>query len=281
MGYRYIGTKTKIRQEIMSEITKIVPEGSTISDLMCGMGTISLELRKRGYIVIATDIMSQACYITKVKLLIQKTPLFAGVQKYLIKQHTLSKKNVGYSSVIETLNNLSPIKGYFWKEFSPDGKPDNNEAPRKYFTSENAQKIDAARLFIKTLKDKDAITELEYSLLVNDLIMATNDIANIAGTYGHYLSKFVSRALQPLKFTPTTFEQGGLLQGHNVIQGRAETLASTIHADLCYIDPPYTKRQYAANYHLLETIANGDEPKASGKVVFALGETNILISVRK
>ena len=47
--------------------------------------------------------------------------------------------------------------------------------------------------------------------------------------------------------------------------GFAEELASRITADLCYIDPPYMKRQYAANYHILETIARGDFPDAIGK----------------
>ena len=52
---------------------------------------------------------------------------------------------------------------------------------------------------------------------------------------------------------------------HRVIQGFAEEIASNITADLCYIDPPYMKRQYAANYHILETIARGDFPEAVGK----------------
>src|SRR5690606_16072947 len=34
--------------------------------------------------------------------------------------------------------------------------------------------------------------------------------------------------------------------------------------DVVYLDPPYTKRQYAAYYHLLETIALGDEPSVEG-----------------
>ena len=41
--------------------------------------------------------------------------------------------------------------------------------------------------------------------------------------------------------------------------------SKNLKVDLCYIDPPYTKRQYAANYHILETIARGDEPIAEGK----------------
>jgi adenine-specific DNA-methyltransferase len=34
--------------------------------------------------------------------------------------------------------------------------------------------------------------------------------------------------------------------------------------DLVYLDPPYTKRQYASYYHILETVALGDEPQVEG-----------------
>lgn len=34
--------------------------------------------------------------------------------------------------------------------------------------------------------------------------------------------------------------------------------------DLVYLDPPYTKRQYASYYHILETVALADEPEVGG-----------------
>ena len=34
--------------------------------------------------------------------------------------------------------------------------------------------------------------------------------------------------------------------------------------DTAYLDPPYTKRQYAAYYHILETITFGDGPEVKG-----------------
>ena len=49
-----------------------------------------------------------------------------------------------------------------------------------------------------------------------------------------------------------------------VLKGYAEELSKNISCDLCYIDPPYMKRQYAANYHILETLAREDEPEAIG-----------------
>ena len=41
-------------------------------------------------------------------------------------------------------------------------------------------------------------------------------------------------------------------------------MRGTTAADTVYLDPPYTKRQYAAYYHILETISLGDEPIVEG-----------------
>ena len=49
-----------------------------------------------------------------------------------------------------------------------------------------------------------------------------------------------------------------------MFRGYAEEVAASLECDLCYIDPPYMKRQYAANYHVLETLAREDEPDAIG-----------------
>ncbi len=223
MGYGYIGSKTKIADEIVSEIQKIAPEGETVCDLMCGTGSISLELRKKGYKVISADVMNQACHITKVKVLLRQSPLFRNIKKEnKAKGQMLLAEQSGCEAVIQTLNSLSPKKGYFWKEFSPEGKPENGEEPRRYFSADNAKKIDASREFIKNLKQKNMISEIEHSLLIHDLVVSANDAANIAGTYGHYLSKFASRALQPLKFHPAKFERGGKFTNHKIINGHAE-----------------------------------------------------------
>ncbi len=266
MGDRYIGAKTRIVDAIVTDIARLVPPGSTVADLMCGTGAIALELRKRGYRIIANDVMSQAYHITRAKVLLQEPPPFDGVKKYVIsRKQTLLTDRSGYAAIIQTLNELSPIEGYFWREFSPEGEPGNGSPPRKYFTADNAKKIDAARDFIKRAREAAAVTDLEHSLLVHDLIMAANDVANIAGTYGHYLSRFVPRALQPLRFVPTKFESGGMSDGHLIFNAYAEQIAPKVEADLCYLDPPYKKRQYAANYHILETLARGDNPEAQGR----------------
>ena len=66
-----------------------------------------------------------------------------------------------------------------------------------------------------------------------------------------------------LELRPSTFLDKHRTD-HTVYQGPAEKVAPLVKAELCYIDPPYMKRQYAANYHIIETIARGDAPEAVG-----------------
>lgn len=267
MGYRYIGSKDKLSDIIISEIKNIKPNTEHVIDLMAGTGLFSLALKEAGFQVSALDVMTYSYHHLIVHLKLDKEPQFENIDKIdgienYIEKDLFSSSN--YKTIHNYLNNLEPIKGYFYKEFSPEGNPKNTDKKRKYFTSANAAKIDAIREKLKELKDKKVISVTEHSVLLHDLIMAANDVANIAGTYGHYLSKFVKRAESPLKLYSSTFSNKGLLTGHNVYLGYAEEIAASLSADFCYIDPPYIKRQYAANYHILETLAREDEPEAIG-----------------
>lgn len=129
-----------------------------------------------------------------------------------------------------------------------------------YFTEENAGRIDAIRGQIKEWND--LLTRGERALLLWDLIRAANAVSNIAGTYGCYLKHWKERARQPLMLTGSTIERSSL--SHQVFCDDANEVAKNIRCSIIYADPPYTKRQYAAYYHILETIAVGDEPELEG-----------------
>lgn len=259
--FRYIGNKTKLLPILMDTISNVVPAGSTVVDLMAGTGSVSVALRKYGFRVIASDMMTYSKHHLVTLLLCNGAPSFSGLEGQL---PGWENNMFRYERVLEYLNCLPPRKGYFFREFSPDGKPANGTSGRKYFTAENAQKIDAIRDTINTWIEQGWITEKEESVLKHTLIMAVNDVANISGTYGYFLSTFSRSSLEPLVLKPVSFVKDGST-ANTVLQGFAEELAPTITADLCYIDPPYMKRQYAANYHILETIARGDFPEAFGK----------------
>lgn len=262
MGHRYIGSKTKVLHEVVGRIEELVPRGGRVIDLMSGTASVSAALRKAGFKVTSVDLMTYSFHHARVLLFLSQPPKFAKASSF-IKQHAKSGSNT-YEKILSALNSITPKKGYFWKEFSPDGKPKNGSKPRKYFSGNNAQKIDGIRFWIKKLHKENKITDLEHSLLLHDLIMATNDVANISGTYGHHLARLMGRANDSLILRPTVFDMKKNSKEHLVLQGYAEKLASTLSGNLCYIDPPYTKRQYAANYHLIETLAREDNPTAAG-----------------
>jgi adenine-specific DNA-methyltransferase len=263
MGFRYIGSKDKLSDIIISEIKSINRGAEHIIDLMAGTGLFSLALRENGFQVSAVDVMTYSYHHLNVHLFLDKAPEFKEIEKVEeIEKFKVNGSN--YETILNYLNYLKPIEGYFHKEFSPKGIPSNTNKPRKYFTAQNASKIDAIRKEIKRLRKNNFISEIEHSLLLHDLIMAVNDIANIAGTYGHYLSKFVKRAESPILLHTSKFSDEGKIKGHKVVKGYAEDVAKKLVGDVCYIDPPYIKRQYAANYHILETLAREDEPEAVG-----------------
>ncbi|HEU5105964.1 MAG TPA: DNA adenine methylase [Solirubrobacterales bacterium] len=251
MAYRYIGNKTRLLPWLLSLIDREVPEGGTVADLMCGTASVAAALRERGYRVIASDLMTFSVHHARVRLKLSRTPHFGRL-------------GLGsYPEVLEALNRLEPSEGLFFTEYSPAGQPAAGCKPRQYLSAENAGRLDSIMAEISRFEADGLLSENAISLLRHDAVLATNRVANIAGTYGHYWSKWTKAALSPLQLRPTMLPSTARTD-HVVTQGRAEDVAPSVAADLCYLDPPYTKRQYAANYHLIETVARGDEPEAVG-----------------
>lgn len=251
MSYRYIGNKSRLLRPLIERIRTLIPEGAVVSDLMCGTASVSEAMRVSGYRVIASDMMSFSYHHAIVRLKLDRPPSFSSVSEN------------GYLGVLKHLETLPGESGHFFREYSPEGIPSSGTRPRMYFSAENASLIDAITQEINVWREQGKITEGENSLLRHDLVLAANRVANIAGTYGHYRSTWSSASLTRLTLRPSTF-LWGIPTDHDVRQGQAEDLAASISADLCYIDPPYMKRQYAANYHIIETLARGDSPEAVG-----------------
>jgi adenine-specific DNA-methyltransferase len=243
---RYIGSKARIASVILEHAGS--PTGGRFVDAFCGTGVISREAAVRGWPVLANDTLNSSVTITLAQML---------------NQHDVSFEALGgYFKAIQKLNECKPLEGFIFREYSPSGQSQSGHN-RLYFTTENATKIDGARSQIKEWVTLRLVTEVEASLLIADLLEATNRVANIAGTYGCFLSKWSPSAKRVVELQPRKM----LLN-----EARFETLCSDAcklkvkPEDLVYLDPPYTKRQYAAYYHLLETIAIGDSPTVGGVV---------------
>jgi len=248
MSFRYLGNKTKLTEWIVGEILKIIPAGSSIADPMCGTAAVSLALAQAGYSVTAADALAFPVIHARSRLLAKKAPSFEALG--------------GYDKALDWLRSIPPVEGYFFKEFGDAGTPANGRQPRLYFSASNAARIDGVRESIRNLGRSGAIDQLEHSLLLHSLILSTNKVANISGTYGYFLKELSRNAQQPISFESLQFEQTP--GDHSVLLGPIEKHASNLLVDAVYLDPPYTKRQYAGNYHILETLAQEDEPVAEG-----------------
>lgn len=249
--YRYIGNKTIVLDRLMPILLQDTVRGSVVADLMCGTASVSNALKLAGMRVVAGDLMTFAVNHAKSRLLLSEQPDFSSL-------------SFSYSQLIDLLNNLQPRDGYFWREFSDGGSPSNGSPPRNYLTSDNARHLDAISAQLAEWHINGEINDIECAILRNDLVLAVNRVANIAGTYGHFCAQFSRSSLNPLKLSEFTFDSNARID-HEIVQGRAEETIKRVRVDSVYLDPPYMKRQYGANYHLLETIAVGDEPIPRGR----------------
>jgi adenine-specific DNA-methyltransferase len=262
---RFIGSKAKLLSTIENAIRKYYgSEPTTFADLFCGTAVVSRHFKRLGYEVTANDNLVFCSELAKAVLLVNEEPQFPKlVDSGLI---TLDKEIEGlspkpYDFVLDYLNRLPGIKGFIYEEYSPEGTLGKNYV-RRYFTEFNAQKIDAIRQKIADLSSLGFLSEAEESLLIADLIKATNKVANIAGTYGYFLKDWDRRAYNSLTLTRSRIIKSN--KQHKVYNSDANNLVSHINCRLLYLDPPYTWRHYGAYYHILETIARWDKPKVVG-----------------
>ena len=164
----------------------------------------------------------------------------------------------GISGVLQELNSISPKNGYVFNNFAPSGKE-----KRQYFSDDNARKIDAIRDRIEKWRNDKLLSDDEYYILVYSLIDAADFVANISGTYGAYLKIWRSMALKKLELKIPDITNNKLK--NEVFQEDANLLIKKISGDILYLDPPYNERQYASNFHLLETLAVWDKQDLVGK----------------
>lgn len=262
---RYIGSKERLLDFIYDFVEEKVDGGSgilTFADLFTGTASVSKFFRSKGYRVIANDLLTVCVVWAKAALASTSEVTFDK----LIKSNQIKEQDLVNSFfpsnqdlVLKYLNNINGIKGFIYTEYSPEG-----QSNRMYFTGANAAKIDAIRKQINCWKNDSLLNNSEEAVLIASLLRATNKVANIAGTYGAFLKEWDKRALNSIMLEPIDISFNDELQ-HTVFQMEVQQIASTINADVVYLDPPYNFRQYGAYYHVLETIAVGDSPIVSGK----------------
>lgn len=243
---RYIGSKANLLKNIENCIsTNIHTRQKSFCDIFSGTGVVARYFKPH-YEIISNDALFFSYIIQKSLVENNSAPKF-------------DKLKVSVKNPFDYLENASfPDANKFIEEnYSPSGK-----AGRMYFTSENARRIDFIRTTIEQWKIEKKLTETEYYYLLASLIEAVPAVSNITGTYGAYLKNWDKRAYKKIELPQFDVQNNN--RNNKAYNEDVFDLQKHVSGDILYIDPPYNSRQYAPNYHVLETIARYDNPVLTG-----------------
>ncbi|PJN22392.1 DNA adenine methylase [Kitasatospora sp. CB02891] len=245
MSVRYIGSKARVAG-LIADLTGPPSGAGAFVDGFSGTGVVASAVADRGWSVRINDHLTSSVVTSAARLIARSDVPFTSLG--------------GYEAALTRLDAVEPLPGFITREYSP-ASAQHAGVERRYFTEANASRIDAMRTQIATWRTDGTISMSEERLLIADLLAAANRVANIAGTYGCFLRHWSSTGVRELELRPRELRRRAVTADLRV----GDVTQLSIHSeDVAYFDPPYTKRQYAAYYHILETIAVGDEPEVGG-----------------
>jgi len=250
---RYIGSKEKLLGFIAQTVSSFGITSGTFCDLFAGTTTVGRHFKHKGFRVISNDLMEYAFVFGKAYIETNGFPQFEHLDLPLVSSSTLiDTEATRLENVLAYLNSLPGQHGFIFSNYCDIGTADQ-EHLRMFFSEMNAKKIDAIREQIQTWKDTNQINSAEFYVLLASLLEAIPSVSNTSGTYAAFLKFWESRSQKTLTLTVPPLVSGS--QQNRIYRRDGTQLAAELENDILYLDPPYNTRQYATNYHILETIA--------------------------
>jgi adenine-specific DNA-methyltransferase len=242
-GIKYAGSKLRLLPYIFEMVGEL--QGiETVLDGFSGSTRVSQAFAKLGYSTTSNDISAWS-------------EVFATC--YLV----ANKSNDYYQQVIDYLNNLAGVDGWFTENYGGADKD-----VKKPFQTKNTRQLDAIRDEI----DRLGFAWEDKCVLLTSLIYALDKVDNTLGHYAAYLTDWSARSYKDLKLKlPMRFTSSG---NNRVIRDDIFNSVANNRFDLVYLDPPYgsnnekmppSRVRYAAYYHLWTTIIQHDKPTLFGK----------------
>ena len=239
----YIGSKYKLLPFLSETIEAVA--GADMSDMVfcdifAGTGIVGRHFKKRVKRVISNDWEYYGYVLNR---------------NYIGNHHLID----GADAYIEELNSSEPVDyGFIYKNYCEGGG-----SGRQYFSDSNGRKIDAVRRRIEQWKAEGIIDEDTYFFLLCSLLESADKYANTASVYGAFLKQLKKSAQREMILEPANFDLCDC--EHEIHCTDANELIHRIEGDILYLDPPYNARQFGANYHMLNTIAEYKPFSPQGK----------------
>jgi adenine-specific DNA-methyltransferase len=241
---RYIGNKTRLRNFIAGALRRRGIRSGRALDPFCGTASIAQTLKRCGFSVIASDIMHYGFVFGRAYVETAERP---AIRRALHRQ----------------LRQLPPIHGFITEHFTLAGAEGRRHG-RMYFTPENANRIDAIRLWLVE-HERELSADAYYAILAA-LIEAADRVANTTGVYAAWVKTYQPNAVRPLELRWEPVIRGNSCHAHQ--RDAIDLIQQVGSFDLLYLDPPYNTRQYPGYYHIPELIATGwfeQVPQLRGK----------------
>ena len=242
-GIKYAGSKKKIIPHIIQAI-KELDGAKNVLDGFSGSTRVSQAFAQLGYNTTANDIsvwseVFATCYLKS------------------------EKTNQFYAEIIDYLNNLKGIDGWFTESYGAD-----EATTKRPFQRKNTQKLDAIREEI----DRMSLKWEDKCVILTSLMLALDKVDSTLGHYAAYLNQWSPRSYNDLMLKlPKRFP---IVSENSVIRGDIFETIDQNEYDLAYFDPPYgsnndkmppSRVRYSAYYHLWTTVVLNDKPILFGK----------------
>lgn len=240
----YIGSKFQLLDWITANIKEKTGwtsfESKTIADIFAGTGIVSYHFRKNMAKVISNDAELYSSIIT---------------HAFTKSIYTESCRNIIdlFQKDIQE-NKHSATIGFITTHYSPHGL-----CERRFFTIENAKRIDYIRNQLEIIKH--TITDDEYKFILASIILSADAVSNVPAVYGCFLKNFKTKAVKNLVLTPIHNSTIPPMNGSQTYHSDVLNMEfiGSFETDLVYLDPPYNERQYSKNYFPLNIIAKTPE----------------------
>lgn len=228
-----------------------------IIDLFSGSGVVSRLFKTKGYEVISNDLENYARVVNECYL--------ANPEEFSMEAWETIKKEIVSFPVVEN--------GVISTLYAPQDTNNIQKGERAFYTRENAIKIDTYRAAIDE-KCPDNYKRFFLAPLLSEASIHVNTsgvfkgfhkdrntgIGKFGGTQGNALERIMGE----ITLRPPVLSNASA--PYTIYQEDANKLASKLHADVAYLDPPYNQHPYGSNYFMLNVILNNKMPEKISQV---------------
>ena len=236
---RYTGSKQKLVIWIRNTIKKECSEGCTsFCDLFAGTGVVTNAVSDDFSVFYINDFLySNYCIYNA----------FFGNEAYS------EEKIIRYKRAFVSIKPVDCKENYVSINFGD-----------KFFSKNDSLLIGEIRERIELLKKAKEINQREYDILLASLIYSFDRCSNTVGHYEAYIKKPIRKDSFEFELIDPIVYSKEEKRVFNITRMDSNVLARNIEAEIVYIDPPYSSRQYSRFYHVIETITKWDKPKLYG-----------------